>query len=88
MHLTVSPGSIVHKKMDFLDNIIIWSYVHLKFENFSKTLLFEFLNFSKTLLFCSFITFKRTQGTEIASKYIYFTKTTNMWIVCDITRPF
>ena len=41
-------------------------------KNVSKTVLFEFL----------------TQGTSIPSNYIYFTKTTNEWIISDIIRPF
>ena len=51
-------------------------------------MLFEFLSFSKTLLFCLFIIFKRTYETSIPSNFIYFTKTTNEWIVGDIIRPF
>ena len=52
-------------------------YVQLKFENFSRI-----------LLFCLFIIFKRTQETIKPSNYINFTKITNKWIVSDITRPF
>ena len=37
---------------------------------------------------CSFFIFKRSQGTSIPLNYINFTKTTNKWIVGDITRPF
>ena len=49
MHITVSPGRIVHKKLDF------------------KIVFLELcsVEISKTLLFCSFIIFKRTQGTSI-----------------------
>ena len=83
MRFTLSPGPIVHKKIDFFGQ-----YFQLKLENFSKTLLFEFLRFSKTLLFCSFIIFKRTHGTSIPSNYINFMKITNEWIVCDIIRLF
>ena len=48
-----------------------WRNFQLKFENFSKT-----------LLFCQFIIFKRAQctRTSISSNYIYFMKTTNEWI--------
>ena len=60
----------------------------MKFENFSRILLFRFLNFSKTLLFCSFIICKRTHRTSIPSNYIYFIKTTNEWGVCDMITPF
>ena len=72
MLLIVSSGLIVYKKFwIFPDNIF---GVTLKFENFSKTLLFEFLSFSITLLFCSFIIFKITHSTSISSNYIYFIK--------------
>ena len=69
-------GRVFTKKLDFF-RLYFWSYVQLKFKKFSQTLLFKFLSFSKTLLFCSFIIFKRTQGTNIPSNYIYFMKTNN-----------
>ena len=97
MHLTVSPGLIVHRKnLDFFRQYF-WSYVQLKFENFSKTLLFECLNFSKTLLFqclnfsktllfCSFIIFKRTQGTSYHQIIFNLRKQTSNGL--SFVRPF
>ena len=58
--------------------VIFWSVVYLKFDNFSKTLLFEFLTFSKSKLFCSFIIFKVN----------FFMKTTNEWVLRNKIRPF
>ena len=54
------------------------SCVQLKFENFSKTLLFEFLSYFAYSFF-----FKRAHETNIPSNYIYFMKTTNEWMVGD-----
>ena len=68
MHVTISPGLIAYKKNEFFQ-----IYLQVKFENFFKTLLFEFLNVSKTLLFCSLIIFKTTHET-IPSNYVYFIK--------------
>ena len=76
MSYSVSWTDYSHKILDFF-RLYFWSYVQLKFENFSRT-----------QLFCSFVIFKRTQGTSIPSNYINFTKTTNQWIVCGMTRPF
>ena len=84
MRLTVSPGLIVHPKIGIFFRLNFWSYVQLKFENFFKTLLFEFLSFSNTLLFCSFIILKRAHEANIPSSYIYCMKTTNEQIVGDI----
>ena len=50
------------KNLDFCRFLKLWSYVQFKFENFSKTLLFEFLSFFQTLLFCSFIIFNITRN--------------------------
>ena len=88
MHLRVSPGPIVPSKIRIFSGTIFGVNIKLKFENFSKTMQFEFLSFSKTLLFGSSITFKRTQGTSIPSDYFNFTKTTNKLIVSNITRSF
>ena len=85
MHLTVSPKLIVYNKNEFFQ-IIFFELRSIEILNLSKTLLFEFLNFSKTLLVCSFIIFKRTQGTSTPN-FICFIKK-NEWIVCAIARPF
>ena len=65
-------GWLLTKNLDFFQIIFTWSYVKVKFENFSKT-----------LLFCLFNIFKRTHGTSIPLNYIYFITTTNEWIVRD-----
>ena len=72
MHFKVSPGLTVHQT-----NLDFFQIIFFELCSVVKTLLFEFLNLFKTLLFCSFIIFKRTQGTRIPSNYIYFKKTTN-----------
>ena len=52
----------------------------MKFENFSKTLLFEFFKlFHNPAILL--INFKRTQRISIQANFSYFKKITNEWIV-------
>ena len=79
MRLTASPGIIVYKKkLDF------WSYFQLKFEIFSKSLLFRILKLFQNPAILLIYYFKKNPVTSIQENYIYFMKTTNEWVVFDI----
>ena len=68
--LFASYNDCLQKSLNF-SRKYFWGYIQVKFENFSKTLLFEFLNFFKTLLFCSLIIYSK-EPTELVYHQIIF----------------